>query len=64
MIDAKPLYYFRQVFGCQIEVRFRVGSKTVTALDAVDLEVPAGQFVVVRGRSGSGKTRPGVKSSK
>jgi ABC-type lipoprotein export system ATPase subunit len=44
-----------------IEVRglkrtFGKGSKRVEALRGVDLQVPAGQFVAVKGRSGSGKT--------
>ena len=36
--------------------RFRQGSKTTTALDGVDLEVPPGARVALVGESGSGKT--------
>jgi putative ABC transport system ATP-binding protein len=34
----------------------RVYGGTVTALDEIDLQIPAGRFVGLRGRSGSGKT--------
>jgi len=36
--------------------RFMRGQETVVALDGVDLEVAAGEFVAVVGRSGSGKS--------
>jgi putative ABC transport system ATP-binding protein len=35
---------------------FRSGAETVHACDSVDLAVPAGEFLVIRGRSGAGKT--------
>ena len=36
--------------------RFDSGGSIVTAVNAVDLEIPAGQFIAIVGRSGSGKT--------
>ena len=36
--------------------RYRQGSTTITALDAVDLRIGSGEFVSIVGRSGSGKT--------
>ena len=47
--------------GADIEVSdlkltYRVGSNDVHALNGLDLEVPAGQFLVARGPSGSGKS--------
>jgi len=36
--------------------RFGSGRRSVTALDGVDLDVPRGRLLAVRGRSGSGKT--------
>lgn len=35
---------------------YGTGPTAVTALDSIDLEIPAGQFVVLLGPSGSGKT--------
>jgi putative ABC transport system ATP-binding protein len=40
----------------QICKTYHVGEHTIHALDHVDLEVPAGQFIAVMGRSGSGKS--------
>jgi ABC-type Fe3+/spermidine/putrescine transport system ATPase subunit len=34
----------------------RVYGGTVTALDEIDLQIPVGRFVALKGRSGSGKT--------
>jgi putative ABC transport system ATP-binding protein len=44
-----------------IEVRgakkiYRMGNERIKALDGIDLQVPAGQFVCLLGTSGSGKT--------
>ncbi len=35
---------------------FRQGERTVTALDDISLDVPAGQFMAIMGASGSGKS--------
>jgi putative ABC transport system ATP-binding protein len=40
----------------RLEMRFQVGASTVHALDGLDLKVPSGQFLMVHGASGSGKT--------
>jgi peptide/nickel transport system ATP-binding protein len=40
----------------QVTVRFGTGRKTLTAVDGVDLTVPAGQIVGLVGESGSGKS--------
>ena len=35
---------------------YQIGNQTIHALDAVDLDISAGEFVAVMGRSGSGKS--------
>ena len=35
---------------------YQIGDQSIHALDAVDLEIQAGQFVAIMGRSGSGKS--------
>jgi peptide/nickel transport system ATP-binding protein len=40
----------------QVSVRFGTGSRALTAVDGVDLTVPAGQVVGLVGESGSGKS--------
>mgnify|MGYP002397168363 CR=1 FL=1 len=35
---------------------YKIGSREIPALQGIDLEVPAGHIVALRGRSGSGKT--------
>lgn len=40
----------------QVTVRFGTGSRTLTAVDSVDLTVPSGQVVGLVGESGSGKS--------
>lgn len=39
-----------------LKLTYRVGPSNVHALDGLDLRVPAGQFLVARGPSGSGKS--------
>ena len=45
-----------QVRLAGVAKRYEVGDVVVTALEAVDLQVDAGSFVVILGPSGSGKT--------
>ncbi|HEU4804185.1 MAG TPA: ABC transporter ATP-binding protein [Solirubrobacterales bacterium] len=49
--DGKPLIDLRGVSR-----HYEIGGGTVKALDEVDLQVHAGEFVVILGASGSGKT--------
>jgi len=48
---SEPLYEVRDVSRF-----FRRGEQTIRALDAITLEIGAGQFVALEGPSGSGKT--------
>ncbi|HKT55669.1 MAG TPA: ABC transporter ATP-binding protein [Microbacterium sp.] len=41
---------------CALTRTYVKGGETVHACDGIDLEVPAGEFLVIRGRSGAGKT--------
>ena len=40
----------------QVSRIYKVGNQSIRALDAVDLDIHAGEFVAVMGRSGSGKS--------
>jgi len=40
----------------QISRIYKIGGQSIHALDAVDLDIQAGQFVAIMGRSGSGKS--------
>lgn len=53
MVEA-PMDDFIRVGG--LRVVYRAGARERVALDGVDLTVPAGQFLCVRGKSGSGKS--------
>ena len=35
---------------------YEIGNQSIRALDAVDLNIGAGEFVAIMGRSGSGKS--------
>lgn len=40
----------------QLSKRFRKGDETITPVDGVDLDIEQGEFVVLMGRSGTGKS--------
>lgn len=40
----------------KISRTYRIGGQSIHALDAVDLDIAAGEFVAIMGRSGSGKS--------
>ena len=50
--DAGPL----SIHAHRLTRIYRVGSVQVTGIDGIDLSVPSGQFVVLKGDSGSGKS--------
>lgn len=50
--DAGPL----SIHAHRLARIYSVGSVQVTGIDGIDLSVPSGQFVVLKGDSGSGKS--------
>lgn len=44
------------VEGYGLSKQFRLGKQVVRALDSVDVEIPEGQFALIMGASGSGKS--------
>lgn len=44
------------ILGRQIDKHFQLGEQWIHALDAVDVEIPSGQFIAIMGPSGSGKS--------
>ena len=54
MADDKPAAPLYRVRG--LDFSYRLGKQPVPALHAVDLDVPAGDFMCLSGPSGSGKT--------
>lgn len=50
--DAEAL----SILAHRLTRTYRIGSVQVTGVDRIDLSVPSGQFVVLKGDSGSGKS--------
>ena len=53
---AKPDAEALSIRACGLTRTYAVGSVQVTGVDGIDLSVPSGQFVVLKGDSGSGKS--------
>jgi putative ABC transport system ATP-binding protein len=52
----RPINTHAMIRVSNLSMRLTGGGRPITILDAIDLEVPAGQFVAVVGPSGSGKS--------
>ena len=53
---AKPDAEALSILAHRLTRTYAVGSVQVTGVDGIDLSVPSGQFVVLKGESGSGKS--------